>query len=297
MKFAAIDIGSNAMRLLFSHVYETTGEPEFTKAELIRIPLRLGEDAFLHKKISDVKAQKFIQVMQAFKLLIDSFDVISYRACATSALREAVNGNALIEKTKKETGLEIEIISGRSEAEIIYSNHVAEHLDHNSSYLYIDVGGGSTEITLFADNKTVASQSFDVGTVRWLHNTVSKEYWDDVKLWVRNTTANHQPLIAIGSGGNINKIFKMLGRKENKPLTYQKLRELYDYLKAFTVEDRIRLLGLKPDRADVIVPAAKIFLSVMKHARIEKMIVPQIGLSDGLIHLLYEKHKSKQLTL
>lgn len=291
MKFAAIDIGSNAVRLLFGYVIETNHGPEFTKAELIRIPLRLGEDAFIHHRIGPVLEEKFINVMQAFKLLIDAYGAISYRACATSAMREAENAPAIIQKVADRCGLKIEIISGRIEAETIYANHVAEHLDPANAYLYIDVGGGSTELTLFHQNQTIASKSFDVGTIRWLHQMVSKEYWAAVKSWVRTVTAEHAPLVAIGSGGNINKIFKMLGRKENKPLTYTKLRELYDYLKAFTIEDRIRLLGLRPDRADVIVPAAKIFLSIMKHAQIEKIIVPQIGLSDGLIHQQYEAYK------
>ncbi len=291
MKFAAIDIGSNAVRLLLCNVYESGVEPVFKKAELVRMPIRLGEDAFRYRKISDEKIEQLAKSMKAFKLLMEVFGAIDYRACATAAMREASNSKEVVDYVKQYSGIEIEVIDGRTEAQIIYSNHIAEHLEHDKSYLYIDVGGGSTELTVFAENHIVASQSFNLGTIRLLHDQVSKETWNVVKEWVSVNTKDFQPLTAIGSGGNINKIFKMADRKEHKPLSYDKIKDIYDYLKQFTLEERILQLGLNPDRADVIMPATKIFLTVMKTAEIDKIIVPQIGLSDGIVHLLYEKHR------
>ncbi|HOS48859.1 MAG TPA: exopolyphosphatase, partial [Bacteroidia bacterium] len=291
MKFAAIDIGSNAVRLLLCNVYESEVEPVFKKAELVRMPIRLGEDAFRFRKISDEKIEQLAKSMKAFKLLMEVFGAIDYRACATAAMREASNSKEVVDYVKQYSGIDIEVIDGRTEAQIIYSNHIAEHLEHDKSYLYIDVGGGSTELTVFAENHIVASQSFNLGTIRILHDQVSKETWNVVKEWVNVNTRNFKPLTAIGSGGNINKIFKMADRKEHKPLSYDKIKDIYDYLKQFTLEERILQLGLNPDRADVIMPATKIFLTVMKTAEIDKIIVPQIGLSDGIVHLLYEKHR------
>lgn len=295
MKFAAIDIGSNAVRLLLSHVYDDGVVTQFKKAELIRIPLRLGEDSFLTKKISPDKISKLVSAMKAFKNLIDVYEAIDYRACATSAMRDAENGREVIEQVRREAGIKIEIIDGKTEADIIYSNHIEEHLDKNNSYLYIDIGGGSTEITLFSKNKAVASQSFNIGTIRMLHNQIDKEYWNYFKNWVRDVTKAHKPLIAIGSGGNINKLFRMSGRKNNKPVTTSKLKSLYEMMDSYTYDERVKVLGLNPDRADVIIPASKILLSVLKHAEIDKVIVPQIGLSDGIVHQLYEKFKANKL--
>ncbi|MBL7884682.1 MAG: rod shape-determining protein, partial [Bacteroidia bacterium] len=218
MKFAAIDIGSNAVRLLFCNVYEEKGKTLFKKAELIRIPIRLGEDSFLHKKISEEKIGKLVTAMKAFKHLIDVYDAIDYRACATSAMRDAENRDEIVERVKKEAGIKIEVIDGKTEADIIFSNHIEEHLDKNNNYLYIDIGGGSTEITLFSKNKAVVSQSFNIGTIRMLHDQIDKEYWSYFKNWVVEITKGYKPLIAIGSGGNINKLFKISGRKPNKLL-------------------------------------------------------------------------------
>ncbi|MEP7170564.1 MAG: exopolyphosphatase [Bacteroidota bacterium] len=293
MRFASIDIGSNAVRLLLCNVIEDSKDTHFKKNELVRMPIRLGDDAFLLKKITEEKIKKLVDTMKAFKYLIKVFDAVSYRACATSAMRDAENGSEIIERIKKESGIHIEIIEGKTEAEIIYSNHIAEHLEHDHSYLYIDVGGGSTQLTLFSGNKIVFSQSFNVGTIRFLHETVSKEYWIFFKDKIKEITQHAHPLTAIGSGGNINKLFKMLRKKENKPVYYDKLKELHEYISSFSVEERTTQLGLNPDRADVIVPAAKIFLAVMKNGGIQEMIVPQIGLSDGIVHLLYEEYKAK----
>ena len=289
MKYAAIDIGSNASRLLLCNVLEESGETHFKKAELIRIPLRLGEDAFLNGKISTKKIEKLSKTMNAFKLLLDVFEPVAYRACATSALREASNSADIVERIKKECGLKIEVISGKEEAETIFSNHIEEHLDKNRSYLYIDVGGGSTEVTLFSGGRSLVSQSFDIGTIRWLNKLVDKQKWDDFKEWVHMITLGHQPLTAIGSGGNINKICKMLGKKDGKPLQFEKIKELYTEMKPHTVEERMEIWTLNPDRADVIVPAAKIFLGIMKAAQIQEIIVPEIGLADGLVHRMHEK--------
>lgn len=294
MKFAAIDIGSNAVRLLFCNVYEENGKTLFKKAELIRVPIRLGEDSFLNRKISKEKADKLVTAMKAFKNLIEVYDAVDYRACATSAMRDADNRYEIVERVKKEAGINIEVIDGKTEADIIYSNHIEEHLDKSNNYLYIDIGGGSTEITLFSKNKAMVSQSFNIGTIRMLHNQIDKEYWSYFKNWVNEITAGYKPLIAIGSGGNINKLFKMSGRKPNKPLPTSKLKGMYEVLESYTYEERIRVLGLNPDRADVIIPASKILLTVLKKADIEKLLVPQIGLSDGIVHLLYEKHKQKE---
>ena len=257
LRYAAIDIGSNAVRLLLSNVVEEHNCIHFKKVELVRVPLRLGGEVFENGKISARLANRLIKTMTAFKLLIEVFDPVAYRACATSALREAVNGDDIMRQIKKECGLRVEIISGKTEADLIFCNHVEEHLDKSSSYLYIDVGGGSTEITLFHKGQSIFSQSFDIGTIRWLKGKVSKEKWDAFKEKMREIADEHHPLIAIGSGGNINKIFKMLDRKD-KPLSYRMLKDLYDQLKVHTLEDRMEIWGLNPDRADVIVPAAKI---------------------------------------
>jgi exopolyphosphatase / guanosine-5'-triphosphate,3'-diphosphate pyrophosphatase len=290
MKLAAIDIGSNAVRLLLCNVLETDEEVLYKKAELIRMPLRLGEDAFTINKISREKENQLVNIMKAYSLLIEAFEAVDYHACATAAMRDALNSDAVIARVKKESGIEIELIDGRTEAFIIYSNHIAEHLDHDQSYLYIDVGGGSTELTLFSDNHVVASQSFNIGTIRMLNEQVSKDYWQSFKAWIRENCSGFKPLTGIGSGGNINKMFKMLVKKDSRNLTYDKIREFNELLQAMPYEQRITDLGLNPDRADVILPASRIFLTVMKNAGINEIIVPQIGLSDGIIHQLYEKH-------
>ena len=293
MIFAAIDIGSNAMRLLFCRVYEVNGKPFFSKEELIRMPIRLGEDVFLKGKISEVKEERLITSLKGFHELIKAFDVDGYRAVATSAMRDASNGMEIISRAKKESGISVEIIDGKLEASLVFSNHIEEMLNPKHAYLYVDVGGGSTELTLYFNEKVIAAKSFNIGTVRMLLDKVDKDEWDEMKAWLKRSTVGIHPLFAIGSGGNINKIFKMSNKKETKHLNYDKLKDLYDMLCSYTYSERIERLGLKPDRADVIVPAAKIFLTVMKTADIEKIYVPQIGLSDGIIHDLYEHFKKK----
>ena len=294
-RLASVDIGSNAMRLMLCNVYEGSEEPLFKKVELIRFPLRLGEDSFLKGYITDSTLEKLISVMSAFKLMIGAFQAKAFRVCATSAMREAQNREEVIRKVLERTGVNIEIIEGRMEAEIIYSNHIAEQLDESNSYLYIDVGGGSTEITLFSNGKYQTSCSYNIGTIRMLHHKVDKEAWRSFKDEVKGLCDGYQPLVGIGSGGNINKIFKMTGKKDNRYLSYNKLKESYNYVKGFTIEQRIRELKLNPDRADVIIPAFRIFLAVMKAGAIDKIMVPQIGLSDGIIHQIYENYKLNEL--
>jgi exopolyphosphatase/guanosine-5'-triphosphate,3'-diphosphate pyrophosphatase len=293
LRFAAVNIGSNAVRLLISNVYETPEGPVFKKLELFRLPVRLGDNSFIDGKISPPKIDKLLMAMRAYKELIGIYNPTSYRVCATSAMREASNSKTILEQIYKETEMNVEVIDGETEADIIYSNHVAENLDKNNSYLYIDVGGGSTEVSLFSKNKIVASNTFKIGTIRLLYNSVSKEYWNDFKEWVKEATKGCKPIVAIGSGGNINKLFKMTGKKDNDYISYGKLKHMSDMLNSYTLDERIQLLDLNPDRADVIVPASKIYLTVMKIANIEKIYIPQIGLSDGIVRLLYEDYKEK----
>lgn len=293
MIFAAIDIGSNAMRLLFCRVYEIDGKPHFSKEELIRMPIRLGEDVFTKGKISSAKEERLITSLKGFHELIKAYQVDDFRAVATSAMRDASNGPEIIARAKRESGLNVEIIDGKLEASLVFSNHIEEILNPKNAYLYIDVGGGSTELTLYFNQKVIAAKSFNIGTVRMLLDKVQKEEWEEMKAWLKRTTVGIHPLMAIGSGGNINKIFKMTNKKETKHISFEKLKDLYDMLSSYTYEERVKRLGLKPDRADVIVPAAKIFLTVMKTSDIEKVFVPQIGLSDGIVHELYDSHRKK----
>jgi len=292
MIFAAIDIGSNAMRLLFCRAYEVNGKPHFSKEELIRVPIRLGEDVFLNGKISDKKIEKLTTAMIAFQKLIKVYEVNAFRVVATSAMRDASNSNEVIEHIKKESGLKIEIIDGKLEAQLVFSNHIEEMLNPKHAYMYIDVGGGSTELTLYHNQKVIASKSFNIGTVRMLLNKVEKDEWEYMKDWIKKKTLGIHPIHAIGSGGNINKIYKM-AKKENNNISYSKLKGIYEMLNSYTYNERVEVLSLKPDRADVIVHAAKIFITIMKTAEMETIFVPQIGLSDGIVHDLYEKQNKK----
>jgi exopolyphosphatase/guanosine-5'-triphosphate,3'-diphosphate pyrophosphatase len=258
------------------------------------MPIRLGEDVFLNGKISEVKANRLVTALKGFNELIKAYGVDGFKAVATSAMRDASNGVEVISRIKAEAGLEVEIIDGKNEASLVFSNHIEEILNPRYAYLYIDVGGGSTELTLYYDEKVIAARSFNIGTVRMLLDKVDKSEWEEMKAWLKKNSYGIHPLYGIGSGGNINKIFKMSGKKETKHLSYEKLKGIYEMLASYTYQERIERLDLKPDRADVIVPAAKIFLTVMKNADIEKVYVPQIGLSDGLVHQMYEAKMSKK---
>ncbi len=291
MRFAAIDAGSNAVRLLLSQVLSAGGPPLFKKDTLVRFPLRLGEDAFPARRISRPKIDQLLRVMSAFRHLMDAYEPLAYRACATSAMREAGNRAEIIRMIRREAGIELEVIDGRTEAEIICSNHTERSLGGEAAYLYIDVGGGSTQLTLFNRGRSAGSRSFDIGTLRLLKGLVDKPRWREMRNWIRESTAGLPPLAGIGSGGNINKTFMLAGRKPGRPLSRKTLEEIHRMLARFDVEDRVRRLGLRPDRADVIVPALEIFLQTMKWAGVDKLHVPFIGLVDGLIHGLYERQR------
>lgn len=291
MRFAAIDIGSNAIRLLISDIVET--EPsQFTpkKNTLIRVPLRLGDDAFLDKKLSERKSTDLVKTMVAFKNLLDVYKVTDYMACATSALRETSNGAEIVKLIKQKADLDITIIEGKTEAGMIYATHAEQLLDKQKSYLYIDVGGGSTELSLFTEGALIASNSFNIGTIRMLDNQDTEQTWDEMKTWVKAHTSRLTNLQAIGTGGNINKLYRLSDGRNNAPLTVVKLKTLYTYLNGFSLKERIHLLGLKQDRADVIIPAAEIFLCLARWGGFKQIYVPSTGLVDGIIQLLIEKH-------
>ncbi|MFN5325216.1 MAG: exopolyphosphatase [Bacteroidota bacterium] len=293
IRFGAVDIGSNALRLLLCNVYEGNDGPVFKKAELFRFPLRLGEDSFLMGSISDDSIAILSKVMKSFKLLLEAYEVESYRVCATAAMREASNKDEVIKRVYNYSGLRIEVIDGRTEAELIYSNHLENILGNEKSYMYIDVGGGSTEITLFKEQRAVYSNSFNIGTIRMLHGKVDKLEWSNFKetMLMLGESMDGLEVTAIGSGGNINKIFKLAGRKDDQSLSIRRLKECYDMVSSYNLDERISLLKLNPDRADVIIPAFKIYLASMKYTGIEKIIVPQVGLSDGIVHRLYDDYR------
>ena len=295
IKLAAIDIGTNAVRLMLSRVYETNGETVYVKESLIRVPIRLGEDVFTFGRISAEKAEKLSTVLHAFKLIVEAYQAEEYIACATSAMREARNGAAIARKIKKTVGVDIEIIEGKREDAIIYSSHIGRAFRASKPMLYIDVGGGSAEVTVLSRNRIIVSGSFKIGAVRFLQKGRSKRELDRLKAWLKAQVAPCQPFAAVGTGGSINNIFRLSRKKEGKPLSIKLLREIRDYLESFTVEERIKVLGLRPDRADVIVEAADVFLMIMRRAKVKKIYVPILGLSDGLIHVLHEKVKFKHI--
>lgn len=291
LKFAAIDIGSNAIRLLFMNVFEHNGKATFKKSSLIRVPIRLGKEAFSDGAISERSILKVIDTMRGFSYLIKVHEPESVEICATAAMREASNSIEIIDRVRFETGLEIEVIDGHKEANIIFSTHVAEALNVDTAYLYVDVGGGSTEINLFSRKKSIETKSFNIGTLRLLNQQVDPRQWKEMKAWLKEVTKGYKPLELIGSGGNINKLYKLAGYKNNQSMTYIKLRRLKKEIEDHSYESRIELLGLNPDRADVIVPASEIFINIMKWSGAHKVLVPQIGLSDGLIHMQYQKYR------
>lgn len=295
MRLAAIDIGSNAARLLISDVIESgKGSPDFIKMTLVRVPLRLGFDVFEKGTISPQREEKIIKTIKSYRHLIDVYDVMHFKACATSAMRDASNASEIIRRVKLETGIEIEVISGQEEASFIYENHVAENMDKQESYLYIDVGGGSTELTFFSDGKMVFKESFNIGTIRLLKNQVNESQWDGMKEFIKSKTKGHHHVTAIGSGGNINKLFSLSKKKEGKPLHLDLLRDYYKEFSNLSLSQRMMLYKLREDRADVIVPALLIYINVMRWADAEEIYVPKIGLADGLIHNLYEEVKALQ---
>lgn len=294
LKFAAIDIGTNAVRLLFTNVIEDENNASFRKNSLIRVPIRLGEDVFNGGIIRPTKTNQLIDAMKAFRHLMNIHQVERYRACATSAMREAENGIKVVEMVREKAGITIEIIDGATEAEIIYENKIAEIISDAKTYLYVDIGGGSTEITLFQGGVPIRSHSFNIGTIRLLNKQVAKEEKNYMKHWLHQLVEEHPNITVIGSGGNINKIFKLSRYKEQEVIPYKVIKDLYKHIKSHTYEERIKELGMNPDRADVIIPAAKLFLKIMKWADTREAIIPKIGIADGIVRQLYADYRKEQ---
>lgn len=295
MRIAAIDIGSNAARLLINEVTEPKkGKPEFTKLNLLRIPLRLGMDVFSKGEIGAEREQMVVDCMRVFSDMMKIYKVEHYRACATSAMRDAKNGSLIIKKVKEESGINIEIITGDEEASLIYENHVAEGLDKDFAYLYIDVGGGSTELTFYENGAMRYENSFNIGTIRLLNNLVKDEHWNEMKAEIRKNINSKKPVVAIGSGGNINKIFSMSKTKDGKPMSTAYLKKYYKEMSGLTVAERMSKFGLREDRADVLVPALEIFNNVMSWSDISNIFVPKISVADGLIHNIYAGLQKKK---
>ena len=290
-RFAAIDVGSNAMRLFFCRVLENGEGPTFIKEYMIRMPLRLGHDAFTENKISDETCDKFVNTMYGFNSLMQAYEPISFKACATEAMRQASNGLDLVKRVKGETGISLNIITGKEEANIIISTHIDRYLQTDQHCLYVDVGGGSTELTLIKNKETLFSKSFSIGSVRLLEEQVSADDWSTMKEWIVDKTSTITNIQSIGSGGNINKILTLLEKSKGKSVSFKEIKSIIKKIKPFSIHDRIVKLGLRPDRADVIVHAGKIYSKCMKWSGANNMIVPQVGLADGMISQLYDDFK------
>ncbi len=289
-KLAAIDIGTNALRLLITDVYKNGyGGPVFKKNVLYRVPVRLGSDAFRSGYIGNDSREKLNNALLGFSHLMKANGVEFFDGCATSALREASNGQDIIDEINAETDMGLRIISGEEEAEIIFSTQISNEIDPSKQYLYVDVGGGSTELTFFKNKEIVNARSFKIGTVRILLNTVNEKPWEEMRQWLKQTMQKMDKVNIIGSGGNITRLFKMSLKAKKEPLTKQEIQLHYNYISQFSIEDRIKLLDLKPDRADVIIPAARIFLFVLDAIESNLVYVPKIGLADGIIKRLYKK--------
>ncbi|GAB3027220.1 rod shape-determining protein [Niabella terrae] len=296
MKLAAIDIGSNAARLLITDIFhDKSKRPEFIKSNLVRVPLRLGFDVFDTGMISPQKEQQLLETIKAYKHLLNAYGVRHLKACATSAMRDARNGAAVIENIRERTGVQIEIISGDREASIIYETHGIEASEKDRIFLYIDVGGGSTELTFFMNGTVLYRESFDIGTIRLLKEQVEPEQWESLKSVVREQTKGVKKITAVGSGGNINKVFSLSKKKEGKPLPLELLRDFYKEMSSLSLSERMSFYKLREDRADVIVPALLIYINILKWSGTEEILIPKIGLADGLIHALYEEVISKAL--
>ncbi|WP_055437402.1 Ppx/GppA phosphatase family protein [Lacinutrix algicola] len=290
LKYAAIDIGSNAVRLLISSIVEEKNKPpRFKKTSLVRVPIRLGADVFINDEISKENTNRMLDAMLAFKLLMKTHRVDKYKACATSAMREANNGKEVSDLIKESTGITVDIIDGEEEATIIAATDLSNFIDKNKTYLYVDVGGGSTEFSVIYNGEKTASRSFKIGTVRLLNDIVKKETWLDLEQWVKQETKQHDSIEVIGSGGNINNIFKSSGKAAGKPLTYFYLTTYYNMLQSYSYEERITELNMNQDRADVIIPATRIYLSAMKWSGAKDIYVPKIGLADGIIKSMYKE--------
>ena len=289
-RYAAIDIGSNAVRVLISNVVVSSGtQPKYMKSSLVRVPIRLGQDSFTVGEISPRNIKRMVKAMKAFKLIMKVNNVKKYMACATSALREANNASEVIKEVKKKTGIEIQVIDGKREAEIIATTNIFESINKNRTFLFIDVGGGSTEFSVLVKGERVVSKSFKVGTVRMINNMVREKVWEEVREWVETHTKHHTKLALLGSGGNINKLFKIAKVKEGRPLNMIKLNQLYNELNQLDYNERILQWELNPDRSDVIIPATQIYLKALQWSGASEIFVPKIGLSDGMIKVLYRE--------
>lgn len=293
-RYAAIDIGSNAVRVLISNVVEVKGQPvKFMKSSMVRVPIRLGEDSFTVGEISIQNKKRLIKAMKAFKHIMKINNVKHYMACATSALREANNAQEVVKVVEKKTGITIEIIDGKKEAAIISTTNIFERINKKRTFLYIDVGGGSTEFSILVMGERIASRSFKVGTVRMINQLVSDKVWDEIREWIESHTKFYPKLAILGSGGNINKLFKLAGVKEGRPLSLIKLNTLYNELIQLSYEERILTWELNTDRSDVIIPATQIYLKALKWSGASEIFVPKIGLADGMIKVLYQENTSR----
>ncbi|MBN2645109.1 MAG: hypothetical protein JXR59_06520 [Desulfuromonadaceae bacterium] len=292
-RFAAIDVGSNAVRLMVGRVDEDSAAPAVQKEALLRVPLRLGAEVFQHNRLSQPLQFKLMKTMQSFRHLLDVFEPLSYRACATSAMRDAENGVETVDMISRHCGINLEIIDGSEEALMVFSSQVQDALDPQQSYLFIDVGGGSTELLLYQQGKVVCSRSFNIGTVRILHNAFDAQVWEQLRDWLEQQVRPVNPL-AIGSGGNINRLNRIAKKDDKKMISTESLKQVHQQLAELSVDQRMARYGLKPDRADVIVPAGQIYLAVLQWAGIETMHVPKFGLVDGLIRCQYEQWRLRQ---
>lgn len=291
-RYAAIDIGSNAVRVLISNVVtKATAPPKYMKSSLVRVPIRLGQDSFTVGEISEANIKRMVKAMKAFKLIMKVNKVKRYMACATSALREANNAEEVIRTIKKKAGIEIQIIDGKREAEIIATTNIFESINKNRTFLFIDVGGGSTEFSVLVKGKRIVSKSFKVGTVRMINNMVSDKVWEEIKMWIETHTKDYSKIALLGSGGNINKLFKIAKVKDGRPLSFIKLNTLYNELNQLDYNERIIQWELNPDRSDVIIPATQIYLKALQWSGATEIFVPKIGLSDGMIKVLYRENK------
>lgn len=297
VSYAAIDIGSNAVRLLIKRVNEEVSDELFTKELLLRVPLRLGQDSFTLGEISQIKAKKLMRVIKAFRQLMKVYEVVDYRACATSAMRDARNSRKIAHDIYKETGIQIDIISGQEEAHMVYDNHIENLLSRNKNYIYVDVGGGSTEIILINNGELKYSKSYNVGTVRMLNKAVRPEDIEVMRKEIADTATQYPDIMIIGSGGNINKLYRLVDEKDKKNSTFtvESLQTLYEAMKQYDTDELRKVYKLKPDRAEVIVPAAEIFLDVAACSKAKQIWVPTIGLSDGIIDSLYTQHLQSKI--
>ena len=287
-KLGAIDIGSNAMRLLINYVYEEEGKaPIFNKTSIVRMPIRLGHDVFIDGEVCENNVERICDAMQSYALMMKVYDIEIYKAYATSAMREAINGKEVVKRVKKRSGITIEVIDGKTEAELLFNTELGDFIKDGKTYLYVDVGGGSTELTLLKDSKVFTSKSFEVGTVRLLENKVEPHTFDEMKKWLQDNIGTEE-IELIGSGGNINHVYKYSGVKLGLPLSSLYVKKQYQIMQTITAEERMQIFNMKPDRADVVVYALEIYNNVLKWSHAKKIHVPKIGLSDGIIRKIYK---------